>query len=55
MTPDHDLTRGDEDIDPRAFERREKDPREPSFGSWPELAGLVFAILLTWLIFAFVE
>lgn len=55
MTREDDLARQDEDIDPRRFDQEEKDPREPNFGSWPELAGLGLTLLLTWLIFAFTE
>lgn len=51
MTKD-DLTRQDEDLPAAEFEGEERADHH-DFGSWPEVVGLVFTILVTWLIFQF--
>ena len=51
MTQD-DLTRQDEDLPAAEFDDEERADHH-DFGSWPEAVGLVFTILLIWLIFQF--
>jgi hypothetical protein len=55
MTDEHDVARdlmkGDEDISPWEFAADEA--REPDFGNWPELVGVVGTAVLIWFTFAF--
>lgn len=51
-TDDRDLTRQDEDISAAEFQTEERLDHH-DFGDWPEMAGLVFTLFVTWLIFAF--
>lgn len=46
-----DLTRQEEDIAAGEFDREEG--REPWFGNWPELFGLLLTAALIWMSFAF--
>ena len=47
-----DLSRQDEEISPTQFADEEaRDSHD--FGNWPEVAGLVFTILVIWMLFAF--
>lgn len=49
---DPKLTRQDEEISAAAFnDEEERDPHD--FGNWPEVAGVVLTLFVTWLIFAF--
>ncbi|WP_413206210.1 hypothetical protein [Rhodospirillum sp. A1_3_36] len=49
---DKDLTRQEEDLSgPEFAEEESRDSHD--FGNWPELVGLVFTAVVTWLIFAF--
>ncbi|MEQ5868291.1 hypothetical protein J4E08_00095 [Sagittula sp. NFXS13] len=47
-----DLTKQDEDLPATEFDGEERADHH-DFGSWPEIAGLIFTILVTWLIFQF--
>lgn len=49
---DHHFTRQDEDLAATEFGEEEVRDRH-DFGNWPELFGLVLAIVATWLVFAF--
>ena len=47
-----DLTKQDEELPAAEFEGEERSDGH-NFGSWPEVAGLVFTLLVTWLTFQF--
>ena len=46
-----DLTRQEDDIAAADFDREEA--REPGFGNWPELIGVLLTAALIWMSFAF--
>ena len=46
-----DLTQHEEDIAAEEFDHEEV--REPQFGNWPELVGLLLTAALVWMSFAF--
>lgn len=49
---DETLTRQDEDVTAAEFDAEEHADHH-DFGNWPELVGLVFTLVVTWLMFAF--
>lgn len=49
---DPELTRQDEEISADAYGDEEERDRH-DFGNWPEAAGVVLTLFVTWLIFAF--
>ncbi|KUP93391.1 hypothetical protein [Tritonibacter horizontis] len=49
---DQDLTKQDEDLPAPEYQGEERRDGH-SFGSWPEVLGLVFTIFVCWLIFNF--
>ncbi len=49
---DRDLSRQEEDL-PATDYAAEEQRDHHDFGNWPEVAGAVFTIFVTWLIFAF--
>ncbi|UUP18158.1 hypothetical protein [Nitratireductor thuwali] len=49
---DPKLTHQDEELSALEFGAEEKRDRH-DFGNWPEVAGVVLTLFVTWLIFAF--
>ena len=48
---DAELTRQDEDMSAKEFAAEEVGDGH-DFGNWPEMAGLLFTLFVSWLIFA---